>query len=164
VFPHKLIPQRRSHIHIDHCAQLTALPSSPFGRLPLSLIWDDAGNPRIVLCSDPRHTTPRRRTPAANFQRLWRQASPYGSRDMFQAPSPDTPRHACRTTSTVCPASWRLKVFQPSGWSSSTRPRVPVATDATCPAKANLNGTGSRFKCLLANTPHTTGRLRPLLG
>jgi hypothetical protein len=68
-------PQRRSRIHNDHCAA-NGTTILTHGWLPLSLIWDDAGNPRVVPCSDPRHTTPRRRTPATNQPPLWHQTSP----------------------------------------------------------------------------------------
>jgi hypothetical protein len=113
-------------------AQLTALPFPHMDDCLLASIWDCAGNTRMALCSDPRHTTPSRRTPTMNFQHLWRQTSLYGSRDKFQAPS--SPHTATRLTDNLD------HMFQPlyaSKCSSHHRrlqlpkPRVPVATYAS---------------------------------
>jgi hypothetical protein len=92
VFPHKLIPQRRLHIHYLCAANSTTIHT--YRWLPLASIWDYARNTHIAICNGPCHTTPHHRTPTSNFQHLWHQTSLYGSRNKFQAPpSPHTATH-----------------------------------------------------------------------
>jgi hypothetical protein len=64
----------------------------------------------MVLCSDPRHATPRRGTSTTNGQHLWRQTSLYGSGGTFQAPlsrhtAARLPDNLDRTPSILAPPS-----------------------------------------------------------